>query len=180
MDLAPIFIGILLFPSLALVFAFIRKSKIKQNKRMTDQNFVVMNSHIVAVIGILVMAISLIIIRYFTFFSGEIPHIIFYIGFGFFFWLGTYLVIETYCFRVIVKKELITVCKKFRRPFTFTFKDISSVERKISQNYFKTEKMKIKTKFGQRFTVENNEISYFRFMKRLKAEVPASFLHGFE
>ena len=180
MNLGIIFSCILIPSAISLVFSMIQKSKIKYNKRMTNKNFVVMNSNIIAVIGVLDAIASIIVLFGFTFFSEKLPHIIFYVVFGLFFWLGMYLIVETLCFKVIVKNKTIIVCKKFRKPFTFIFDDITFVIRKVSKNRYKTEKMKIKTKLGKIVRVDNNEICYYRFMNRIKEEVNAKFLHGFE
>ena len=166
--------------AIALVFALIQKSKVKYSKRMTNKNFVVMNSSIVAVIGALDSIASIIVLLAFTFTSEELPHVVFYIVFGLFFWLGIYMIVETFCFKVIVKNKTITVYKKFRKPFTFAFDDIVFAIRKVSRNRYKTEKMKLITNSGKKVTIGNNEISYYRFMNRMKEEVNAEFLHGFE
>ena len=91
MNLGIIFSCILIPSAISLVFSMIQKSKIKYNKRMTNKNFVVMNSNIIAVIGVLDAIASIIVLFGFTFFSEKLPHIIFYVVFGLFFWLGMYL-----------------------------------------------------------------------------------------
>lgn len=136
--------------------------------------------NVVAFIGGFLAIICVIILLCFTLFSGEIPHIIFYVVFGLFLWLGMYLVLKTLCFRVIVKNETITAVPLFRKPFTFTFDEITSVVRQVKENRTKSERMVIRTKSGKKLIVESAEISYIRFMNRIKSEVNAEYLHGFE
>lgn len=180
LDIKLILSGIFIPAIFALIFCLIKKSKDKLSKRMTDQNFAVFIPGIVAIIGATLSGMCIIILICFSFFSEETPHIIFYLAFGMFLWLGLYLIIKTLCFRVIVKKQIITVYPLFGKQFTFSFREITSVLRQVKQNQLKSERMVIRIESGKKFIVESSEISYFRFMKRLKAEVPASFLHGFE
>ncbi len=166
--------------AVSLAFSMIQKATVKCSKTVTNKSFVVMNSYIMTAIGALDAIACVIVLLAFTFTSEELPHLVFYIVFGLFFWFGIYIVVETLCFKVIVKNKTITVCKKFRKPFTFTFDDIVFAVRKVSRNRYKTEKIEIKTNSGKKVTVENNEISYYRLMNRIKEEVNAKFLHGFE
>ena len=70
-----------------------------------------MNSYIMTAIGALDAIACVIVLLAFTFTSEELPHLVFYIVFGLFFWFGIYIVVETLCFKVIVKNKTITVCK---------------------------------------------------------------------
>lgn len=163
-----------------LIFSIIKKTKIISNKRMTDKNFTIFIPNIVAIIGAILSIISAIILLSFTLFSDTIPHIIFYIVFGLFLWLGMYLVLKTLCFRLIIKDKVITSYSIFGKSYTFTFCDIISVVRQIKQNRVKSERMIIKTKHNKKIIVESTEISYFKFLNRIKSEVNTDFLHGFE
>lgn len=162
------------------IFSAIQKSNIKTSKTMTDKQFVVMIPKIVLVIGITCDVMSVMVLLGFTLFSQELPHAIFYIVFGLFLWLGTYLVFKTLKFRVIVKGEEITVCSIFAKPYTFTFSEIISAVRQVKRNQVKSERIVIRTVFGKRLIVESTEISYKRFLQRIKSEVKSEYLFGFE
>ncbi len=161
-------------------FSTMQKSNLKISKTMSDKYFIVMIPKIVLIIGAVCDLMSAMVLFGFTFFSKELPHIIFYIVFGFFLWLGTYLILKTLKFKVIVKGEEITVCSIFIKPYTFTFSDIISVVRQIKRNQVKSERIVIKTASGKTLIVESTEISYKRFLQRIKSEVKSEFLFGFE
>ena len=115
----------------------------------------------------------------FTFLSNERPHFIFYVVFGLFLWLGTYLIVKTLNFKVIVKEKKITVFSAFRKPYSFTFGEIVSAVRQI-KNQMKSERIVVKTVSGKRLIVESSEISYKRFAKKVQLEVRREYLVGFE
>lgn len=161
-------------------FAMIQKSNVKTNKTMTDKQFVVMIPKIVLVIGVICDLMSVVVLLVFTLFSQKLPHVIFYIVFGSFLWLGTYLILKTLKFKVIVKGEEITVYSIFAKPYTFTFDEIIFAMRQVKRNQVKSERIVIKTIFGKRFIVESQEISYKRFSQRIKSEVKSEYLVGFE
>lgn len=179
-DLWIVFSCIFIPVFISLILSLVHRPKIKCNKKMTNQSFVVMIDSVVAFIGGFLAVVSVAILFCFTLFSNEPPHIIFYIVFGLFVWLGMYLVFKTLCFRVVVKNETITAVPLFRKPFTFTFDEIISVVRQVKENQVKSERMIIQTKSGKKLIVESVEISYVRFMDRIKSEVNPKCLHGFE
>lgn len=158
----------------------IQKSNSKINKTISAENFVVMIPKTVLFIGIIGDLMFALIVLGFTCFSEELPHIIFYIVFGLFFWLGTYLILKTQKFRVIVKGKEITVCSVFAKPYTFTFNDIISAVRQVKRNQVKSERIVVRTAFGKKLIVESTEISYKRFLQRVKSEVKSERLFGFE
>lgn len=162
------------------VFSAIQTSHRKTSKTMSDKHFVIMLPKTVLVIGIVGDLMFAGIVLGFTLFSGELPHIVFYIVFGLFFWFGTYLVLKTLKFRVIVKGEKITVCSVFIKPYTFTFSEIVSAVRQVKRNQVKSERIVVKTVSGRRLVVESTEISYKRFLQRVKSEVKSEHLFGFE
>lgn len=161
-------------------FAMIQKSNVKTNKTMTDKQFVVMIPKIVISIGLVLDFLCVMIVIGFTLFSEKIPHIIFYIIFGLGIWLGTYLALKTLKFKVIVKGEEITVQNIFGKPFTFTFSEIVSAVRQVKKNQVKSERIVVKTTSGKKLIVESAEISYKRFLNRIKSEVKSEYLLGFE
>lgn len=123
---------------------------------------------------------SLTVLLGFTFLSNERPHFIFYVVFGLFLWLGTYLIVKTLNFKVIVKEKKITVFSAFRKPYSFTFGEIVSAVRQTKKNQMKSERIVVKTVSGKRLIVESSEISYKRFAKKVQLEVRREYLVGFE
>lgn len=132
------------------IFSAINKSTITINKTVSDEQFVVMISKIVLVIGLVLDLLCVLIVTGFTLFSQTLPHIIFYIVFGLGIWLGTYLAVKTLKFKVIVKGEEITVQNIYGKPFTFTFSEIISVVRQVKNNQVKSERIVVKTASGKK------------------------------
>lgn len=162
------------------VLSGIQKSNRQISRTMSDESFVVMVPKIVLIIGIIGDSMFSAIILGFTLFSKELPHIIFYIVFELFIWLGTYLILKALRFKVVVKGEKITICSIFKKPYTFTFSEIVSVVRQVKRNQVKSERIVIKTVSGKKLIVESAEISYKRFLQEIKAKVKSEYLVGFE
>lgn len=180
MKIEIILLAIFLPPLVTSVISIIRKPTGKINGRFSDTYFIVMLPNAVLWIGILDVVTSMLLLFGFTLFSTEKPHLIFYLACGAFLWLGMYLALKTLCFRVIVDGEKITVFSVFKKSYTFTFNDITSAVRQIKNNRVRSERIVLKTTTGKRMIVENSEISYMRFMKRIIAEVKSEYLFGFE
>lgn len=165
---------------LALIFSVMQNAAIKTSDTMSDENFTVMIPSIVIIIGAMCALMSLAVLLGFIFLSDERPHFIFYVVFGFFFWLGTYLIIKTLTFKIIVNEGKITVFSAFRKPYSFTFDEVVSAVRQVKKNQMKSERIVIKTVFSKRLIVESSEISYKRFAKKIQLEVKKECLVGFE
>jgi hypothetical protein len=97
-----------------------------------------------------------------------------------FFGVGIYLIIKTLTFKVIVEGNKLTVFSAFRKPYSFTFSEIVSAVRQVKNNQKKSERIVIKTSGGKRVIVENAEINYKRFAKRIQTEVNKERLDGFK
>ena len=147
---------------------------------MSDRHFVVMLPRAVLAVGIANDFICTVAILGFTFFSEELPSMIFYVVFGMFLWIGTYLILKTLRFKVVVKDEEITVYFIMIKPYTFSFNEIVSVVRQIKENQIKSERVVVKTISGKKLIVESSEISYERFLQRIESEVKREYLSGFE
>lgn len=180
MKLVIILMAILVPTSVSLVFSIMESSKVKISKKMTDENFTVMIPNIVIMIGALAAFMSCTVMLCFTFFSDEVPHPIFYVTCGLLLWVGVYLIIKTLTFKVIVEGDKITVFSAFRKPYSFTFSEIVSAVRQVKNNQKKSERIVIKTSGGKRVIVENAEINYKRFAKRIQTEVNKERLDGFK
>lgn len=162
------------------IFSASQKSSVETSKTASNEHFIVSIPKIVLMIGITCDLISVIVLLGFTLFSKKLPHIIFYIVFGLFLWLGTYISLKTLKFRVIVKGEEITVCYIFSKSYTFTFSEIVTAMRQIKKNRVKSERVVIKTESGKKLIVESMEISYRKFLQKLRSKVRSEFLIGFE
>jgi len=163
-----------------VILSVVQKSNTTISKTMSDEYFVVLLPKFVLVIGSTCAIMSALVLLGFTIFSEELPHVIFYITFGLGIWLGMYLILKALRFRVIVKREKITVYSICSRPYAFTFNEIISAVRQVKRNQVKSERVVLKTKSGKKLIVESSEISYKRFLKRIKSEVKSEFLFGFE
>lgn len=163
-----------------LVFSAIQKNKLKVSKTMTDEKFTVQLPSIISAIGVICALTATVVMVLHTLFGDELPHIIFYIVFGLFFYLGIYLIVKTRTFRVVVKGKEITVFSAFRKPYTFTFNEIALAKRQVKNNEVKSERIVIRTTTGRKLIVERAEISYERFSKRIQQEVSKERLTGFE
>ena len=172
--------SILLSATLSFVFATMSKAKDKARKKMTDDKFTVALPKMVATIGAIGDVVFSIVVIGFTFFSKEVPHLIFYLVFGLGIWVGSYLILKTLVFRVIVSGERILVHDILKKPYEFTFSDIVSVRRKVSRNQIKSEKMIVKTNTGKKLVLDSAEESYDRFLNRIKSGVSAEYLKGFD
>lgn len=164
----------------SIAFYYLQKSKTKTIKKTTNEQFVVKLPEAVLVIGIIVILMCTSLIIGFTFFSEETPHLIFYIVFGFFLWLGTFLVLKTLKFKLIVTGKEIKVHSIFLKSFIFTFSDIISAVRQVKKNQLKSERLVIKTINGKKIIVESSLVSYNRFYKKIISEVKNECLHGFD
>lgn len=154
-----------------------RKSVIKNSK--IKDNFIIKIPDAFVLLGAILDFVCVLIMVCFTLFSDEKPHYIFYVIFGFFTFVGLYLIVRTITFKVVVKGKTITVFSAMRRPYTFTFDDVISVVRQVKQNKVNSERMIIRTKSKRKLILENAEISYANMLVRIKSEVPAEFLKGF-
>ncbi len=163
-----------------LVLLEIKKTNRKTSKTMSDAHFIITIPKFVLIVGMACAVASIVVLLCFTFFSEEIPHTIFYITFGLFFWLGMYLVLKTLKFKVIVKGKEITVYSIFKKTYVFTFDEIISAVRQVKENQAKSERIVLKTKSGKKLIVENTEISYEKFLQKIKMEVKSEYLFGFE
>ena len=176
-----IILSIIFVPAcVMMIFSIIRKAETKESKTMSDENFTVTIPSVVLTIGAIVSFTMLAVLLGFTFLSDERPHFIFYVIFGLLFWLGTYLIVKTFTFKVIVKGNRITVSSALKKTYSFTFGEIISVVRQVKKNQIKSERIVIKTETGKRLIVESSEISYKRFVKKVQLEVKNEYLVGFE
>ena len=175
-----IFLSIIFIPPCVIsVLSMFRQSSSKASKTMSDKEFIVRIPNVVLVVGMLCALMSMIVLLGFTFFSDKLPHLIFYIVFGLFFWLGMYLVLKTIKFKVIVKNEKITVYSILKKPYSFTFNEVNLVVRQVKKNKEKSERIVIKTTLGRKLIVESGEIAYKMNEKKVESEVEKKYLFGF-
>lgn len=185
MNFAVILLCIFVPACLALLYhtvLYISEQK-SSSQKATKGKFTVSIPNICATIGIITAIVS----GGFILFSPMLwPNendsmIIFYVIFGAFFWLGIYLVIKTIRFRIVAEKDQITVYPLFSRAYTFTFEDITSVERQTKKQRKRlAERIVIRTKQGKRIIAEYTFVAYFKFVDKIQASVDASKLKGFE
>lgn len=180
MDNIAIILSAIFVPAcVLLVFSAIQKTNSGNDKGISNDYFTVMLPKIVLYIGIAADVVFGLVLLLFTFFSEELPHVIFYIVFGLFFWLGMYLILKTIRFRVIVRGEKITVFSILRKPYSFTFDQVVSAVRQVKNNQVNSERIVVKTTAGRKLIVESSEISYERFAKKIRSTVTAERLSGF-
>ena len=168
-------------------FVKAQESKAEANQTMSDEYFIIklpMNFFVPGVAGIIVFAT---IMLGFTLFPNETSDgsrltvmILFYCVCGGFTWLCLFLALKTVKFKVVVKGDEIIVYSVFSKPYSFIFGEIVSVLREVKNNQLKSERMVIETITGKTFVVESAEISYERFLRKIKSEVKSELLEGFD
>lgn len=90
--------------------------------------------------------------------------------------LGAILMLYACMFRIIVKDDCITVRSPFRKPYSFTFREIESVSRKGASREGQVESLTIRTSTGKKLKVESIFISYPRLFARIQQEVDSARL----
>lgn len=161
-----------------LLFCFKKNNKYKTDYKMSDENFTVFLPMTVAIIGAMLAITTTTVVICSPLMEGGIPPFGFYIFFGMFFWLGMYLIVKTLAFRVIVC-EKITVISVLKKPYSFSFSDISMAKRQVKNNNVKSERVVIETTTGKRLIVERAEVSYERFKKILQSKLNDDICIGF-
>ena len=126
------------------------------------------------------IGVFVIVVLCFTFFSKEPPHWILYLTFGTFIWVGTYLLVKSLNFKVVVQEDTVCVTTLFRRTYSFSLDEIQSVKRQTKNNLVGSERMVIKTTTGRKVIVESAEIGYVRFREYIQTHVANEKLTGFE
>jgi len=142
-------------------------------------SFVVQYPKFIFYIGVLCNIVFIIVLLGFTLFSKQLPHLIFYIFCAMFLSWGTYLILKGCKFKVIVTGLQIAVFPVFKKSYTFSFIDIVEVRRQVKKNQMKSERIVIKTKFGQKLVLESQAIAYNMFVVELKDKVNHKYLFGF-
>ena len=94
--------------------------------------------------------------------------------------VGIGAIIQILFHKTKVDGNKITVLRPFRKTFSCTFYDIASVKKRNPKNQYNIEKITVKTYSGKKFSVDNREIAYDRFVKSLCNKVTRSKLIGFE
>jgi hypothetical protein len=163
----------------SIIFTLITKEKPINYSKMTDDNFIILVPSIIKTIGIICESMFGIVVIFFTISSQTLPHIVFYIIFGFGMYIGMYLILKAVKWKVSVKDDLITVDPIFLKQYTFKFNDIISVKRQVKKNNLKSERIVIRTRGGKKLIVESLEISYWRLVKKIKKSVREEVLSGF-
>ncbi len=179
MNIDKIFIALLLPLCVIMTFHIIKRSNYQENRKMSDENFIVFIPKMVAIIGLIGSLLALVVFIIFVFFSEQKLHWIFYFVFSTMFGMGVYLVLKTLRFKVIVNKNMIEVTPTFSKTYSFTFEDIIFAERQTKNNKTNSERIVLKTKNRKKLIVENTEISYERLLCRIKIEVDSNKLVGF-
>lgn len=146
-----------------LVITYIKK--FVNSKPYNTSEFIVRIPTIVSVIGLTLCLCSIITMICFSIFSYPKPHMIFYIVFILFMYLGLYLFIKTIIFRVYVKGIYITVHPLLSKQYTCTFFDIISVKKQTKSTG--AERIIIRFKSKRKLILENSEICYKEFIDKL-------------
>ena len=168
-------------PACIVIILAVRQSKrIKVKKTMTQDYFTVMLPDVFIISATLLNILTVILTGGFMLSDPNSIDWISGIISGLLFWFGTYGIVLGKTFKVVVKNNEITVHKAFRKPYTFTFSDITSAVRQVKKDKIKSERIVIKTSFEKKLIVENLEISYEVFMKKIQEKVNKKYLSGFE
>ena len=171
-----ILLAVFLPPFIAIIFANFKKTK--NNTKQTTKGIVVCLPKTVSHIGTILILTLTSCILCFTFLSKETPHWIFYLIFGLFIWLETFLIVKTLTFKVVLYKREITVYPILNKPYSFLLDEIVSATRQVKNNRVKSERIVIKTN-SNKLIVENIGISYKRFKQNLESELNDTVKFGF-
>lgn len=133
MNIGKFFIALLLPLCVIMTFHIIKRSNYQENRKMSDENFIVFIPKMVATIGLIGSLLALVVFIIFVFFSEQKLHWIFYFVFSTMFGWGVYLVLKTLRFKVIVNKNTIEVTPTFSKTYSFMFEDIISVKRQTKK-----------------------------------------------
>ena len=188
MNIIAIIIYAVLMPiALRYFFAKAREAKTEASQRMTDRRFIIrlpMNYFTLGIAGTILFASIMLVLTLSPNETSEtskpVAMIIFYAVFGGLVWLCVFLTMKTVRSKVYVDDERITVYSVLGKPYSFTFKEISSVLREEKYNRLKSELIEIKTTMGKVFVVDSAYVSYERFLRRIKSEVKGELTEGFE
>ena len=146
---------------------------------MSDEKFIIFLPKIVAIIGLIGSLLAFVVFIVFVFFSQQKLNWIFYFVFSIMFGVGAYLVLKTSRFKIVINKNIIKVTPVLSKNYCFTFQEIIFAERQIKNNKTNSERIILKTRYGKKLIVENTEVSYERFLRRITSEVNSRFLKGF-
>lgn len=161
------------------VFSFIQRFSQKV-KTVGNNKLVIEYPKAIAFIGLLFDIVIIIAMVCFALFAEKTPNYeIFYIIMGFFIWVGFYMIFKTLTFKMIIDDFNIITYSAFRKPYQFTFYNISSVQRQVKGNKVGSERMVIKTDTGRKVTVESSAIGYKEVKKKIKDNVDRAVLKGF-
>ncbi len=134
---------------------------------------------VVGIVGVLVLGLFIVLSPFMWPDETAENRTIFYVIFGTAVILCAYLLVKSLRFRVVVKKEKITVIPLLSKTYTFTFDDIETVKRQVKNRYKgKAERIIIRTKQGKRIVVDSSYVSYGKLVERIIDCVEISRLHG--
>ena len=178
MKITAIVIALLVPASVNFIFALIRYFSDKESRKMTTRSFCVRLNKGVALIGVIEVALVTVI------FCGLLseptyllPKEIMYVFLSIMAYIGMYLIFYTLAHKIVVSGNQIVIFSPFKRRRVFSFDDIIFAKRKIVG---RGEKIIVELSGGKKFTIENIEISYDRFIKVLHNKVSRSKLSGFD
>ncbi len=134
---------------------------------------------VVGVVGVLVFGLFIVLSPFMWPNESAKNRIIFYVIFGTAVILCAYLLVKSLRFRVVVKKEKITVIPLLSKTYTFTFDDIETVMRQVKNRYKgKAERVIIYTKYDKKVIVDSSYVSYEKLVERIIESVEKAKLIG--
>jgi len=161
------------------VFSLIQRLSQKV-KTLDNRNLVIEFPKVIAFIGALFDIVIIIVMICFTCFAKKTSNYeFFYIIMAFFIWIGFYLIFKTLTFKIVINDLNIIAYSAFRKPYQFTFYNISSVQRQVKGNRVGSERIIIKTDIGRKIIIESSAIGYKEFKKKIRNNVDSVILKGF-
>ena len=134
---------------------------------------------VVGVVGVLVFGLFIVLSPFMWPDEPAENRTIFYVIFGTAVILCAYLLVKSLRFRVVVKKEKITVIPLLSKTYTFTFDDIETVKRQVKNRYKgKAERVIIYTKYDKKVIVDSSYVSYEKLVERIIESVEKAKLTG--
>lgn len=144
-----------------------------------NNKIVVTVPEILYTLGLIISIMCSLLMIYFIFTTTESLPIGFYIFFGLFISVGIFAAILQKRWKVIVKKDVITVYPFIGSKYSFCHTDIISIVRQVKKNRVKSERIIIKLVNKRKIIVESSHVGYEKLLKYLLSVTTSDIRVGF-
>ena len=144
-----------------------------------NNKIVVTVPEILYTLGLIISIMCSLLMIYFIFAATESLPIGFYIFYGLFISIGIFAAILQKRWKVIVKKDVITIYPFIGSKYSFCHTDIISIIRQVKKNRVKSERIIIKLVNKRKIIVESSHIGYEKLLKYLLSVTTSDIRVGF-